>query len=137
MASPSSSISSGISVEPNQTSKLLSVLAEFLIRRRILLSAILFGLLIGEDLAFGTKPHDLVNVRDPWSVLRRVAGRLGTGVAELGGRHFAQERGTDDHGPVPADPKSALRRLVPDDVRLLRAAQRSLQHLVHSGTECW
>ena len=48
---------------------MLGVLAEFLIRRRILLSGIMFGLLIASDVAFGAKPHDLVNFRDPLSVV--------------------------------------------------------------------
>ena len=69
MASSSSSIPGPISAAPQQTSKLLSVLAEFLIRRRILLSAILFVLLIGDDVVFGPKPHDLINYRDPLSML--------------------------------------------------------------------
>lgn len=69
MASPTSTISGPISAAPNQTSKLLTVLAEFVIRRRILLSGILLGLLIADDVAFGPKPHDLVNYRDPLSML--------------------------------------------------------------------
>jgi hypothetical protein len=69
MASPSSTISSPISAAPHQTSKLLSALAQFVIRRRILLSAILFGLLIADDVAFGPKPHDFVNYRDPLGLL--------------------------------------------------------------------
>ena len=69
MASSSSSIPGPISAAPHQTSKLLTVLAEFVIRRRILLSGILLGLLIADDVAFGPKPHDLVNYRDPLSML--------------------------------------------------------------------
>jgi protein-S-isoprenylcysteine O-methyltransferase Ste14 len=69
MASSSSSIPGPISAAPHQTSKLLTVLAEFVIRRRILLSAILFVLLIGDDVVFGPKPHDLINYRDPLSML--------------------------------------------------------------------
>lgn len=68
MASPSSSIPSQISVEPATGFKLLSVLAKLVIRRRILLSGILFGILVATDVAFGAKPHDLVNFRDPLSV---------------------------------------------------------------------
>jgi protein-S-isoprenylcysteine O-methyltransferase Ste14 len=69
MASSSSTVSGNISSAPQQTSKLLTMLAAFVIRRRILLSAILFGLLIADDVAFGPKPHDLVNYRDPFSML--------------------------------------------------------------------
>jgi protein-S-isoprenylcysteine O-methyltransferase Ste14 len=50
-------------------SKALQSAAEFLIRRRILISAILFGLLIGYSLAYGPQPHELFNFRDPVSVL--------------------------------------------------------------------
>jgi protein-S-isoprenylcysteine O-methyltransferase Ste14 len=50
-------------------SKLPHSVAEFLIRRRILISAILFGLLIGYSVAYGPKPHDLVDYRDPLSIL--------------------------------------------------------------------
>jgi protein-S-isoprenylcysteine O-methyltransferase Ste14 len=49
-------------------SRLLAAGAEFLIRRRILISAVLFALLVGYSVAYGAKPHDLANFRDPWSV---------------------------------------------------------------------
>jgi protein-S-isoprenylcysteine O-methyltransferase Ste14 len=42
---------------------------KFLARRRILLSAIVFAVLIASDVAYGIKPHDLANIRDPYSVL--------------------------------------------------------------------
>jgi protein-S-isoprenylcysteine O-methyltransferase Ste14 len=79
MASPSSTISGSITTSPQQTSKLLTVLAEFVIRRRILLSGILFGLLIADDVAFGPKPHDIVNYRDPLGMLG--AGLVLSGLA--------------------------------------------------------
>src|SRR6185295_2070592 len=41
----------------------------------------------------------------------------------------------DDHRPLSADPKSTLRWLVHDDVRLLRADRRSDEHLVHLGPD--
>jgi len=62
MASSTSSLAG-----PERT--FLTTLAEFLIRRRIVLSAVLFTLLVVEDVAFGPKPHDLVNFRDPLSVV--------------------------------------------------------------------
>jgi protein-S-isoprenylcysteine O-methyltransferase Ste14 len=64
---PSSSATGAISAS-GTVSKLLQGTAALLIRRRILISAILFALLIGHSVASGAKPHDLVNFRDPLSV---------------------------------------------------------------------
>lgn len=50
-------------------SKVLQAIAAVLIRRRILISALLFGLLIAQDVAYGPKPHDLANFRDPATVI--------------------------------------------------------------------
>jgi protein-S-isoprenylcysteine O-methyltransferase Ste14 len=47
---------------------MLDPLLKFLVRRRILLSAILFVGLVAKDLAYGFKPHDWVNIRDPYGV---------------------------------------------------------------------
>lgn len=49
--------------------KLPPALVDFVVRRRILLSILLFGAMIAEDVVFGQKPHDLLNVRDPLSML--------------------------------------------------------------------
>jgi protein-S-isoprenylcysteine O-methyltransferase Ste14 len=46
----------------------LDPLLKFLVRRRILLSAILFVGLVAKDVAYGFKPHDWVNIRDPYGV---------------------------------------------------------------------
>jgi protein-S-isoprenylcysteine O-methyltransferase Ste14 len=48
---------------------MLDLVLKFLVRRRILLSAILFVGLVSKDLAYGFKPHDWVNIRDPYGVL--------------------------------------------------------------------
>jgi protein-S-isoprenylcysteine O-methyltransferase Ste14 len=69
MASPSSSLPSEIAARPAPSFKLLPLLAEFVIRRRILLSGILFVLIVVNDVAFGAKPHDLADFRDPLTVL--------------------------------------------------------------------
>jgi protein-S-isoprenylcysteine O-methyltransferase Ste14 len=61
------SATGSISTAPN--SGFLQSLAQFLIRRRIMLSALLFGLIVGEDLIFHSKPHDLVNFCDPYSAV--------------------------------------------------------------------
>jgi protein-S-isoprenylcysteine O-methyltransferase Ste14 len=58
-----------MAAQPSRPMKLLSLVAAFLIRRRIVLSGILFGLLVAQDVAFGPKPHDLINFRDPLSVV--------------------------------------------------------------------
>lgn len=68
MASSSSTVSSRASLASGGSSTLLPLVAKFLIRRRILLSGILFSLLVAGDVAFGAKPHDLANFRDPISV---------------------------------------------------------------------
>jgi protein-S-isoprenylcysteine O-methyltransferase Ste14 len=48
--------------------RVLHAVAALVIRRRILISAILFGLLIAHSVVYGPKPHDLLNFRDPLSV---------------------------------------------------------------------
>lgn len=67
-----------ISVADRPGSKLLASFAAFLIRRRILISAILFGLMIARSVLYGPKPHDLSDFRDPVSVagVLLVAGGL-------------------------------------------------------------
>ncbi len=77
--SSSPTAANAISATDRPASKLLHAVAEFLIRRRILISAVLFGLLIAQDVAYGPKPHDLGNLRDPWTVLGAlmVVGGLG------------------------------------------------------------
>ena len=64
----SPSVSSGMSLGAPQASRIFEAISEFLIRRRILLSAIMFILLVAEDVMFGTKPHDLFDFRDPMTV---------------------------------------------------------------------
>ena len=58
-----------ISAVEGPASKWLQSFTAFLIRRRILISGILFGLMIARDVAYGPKPHDLFNLRDPLTVL--------------------------------------------------------------------
>ena len=67
MSQASHSATGPISI--SRSSSVLHSLARFLIRRRIMLSAILFGLLVGEDILFESKPHDLMNFRDPYTAL--------------------------------------------------------------------
>lgn len=67
--SSSPTAANAISTADRPGSKLLARVAALLIRRRILISGILFGLLIVQALAYGPKPHDLGNYRDPLSVL--------------------------------------------------------------------
>jgi protein-S-isoprenylcysteine O-methyltransferase Ste14 len=68
MVQSSSSSSPSAVLDPRAASNWFEPIKLFLIRRRILLSGILFTLLIAEDVAFGSKPHSLFNVRDPLSV---------------------------------------------------------------------
>jgi protein-S-isoprenylcysteine O-methyltransferase Ste14 len=68
MSQSSSSVSRPTTLDASAASTWFEPIKLFLIRRRILLSGILFALLIGQDVAFGPKPHDLANVRDPLSV---------------------------------------------------------------------
>ncbi len=58
-----------VCIEPPRASKVLHSLTLFLIRRRIMLSAILFTALVTQDVVLGYKPHDLTNLRDPVSVV--------------------------------------------------------------------
>ena len=44
-------------------------LAEYLVRRRIRITVIVFAVLMIEDVIVGIHPHDLTNVRDPESIL--------------------------------------------------------------------
>lgn len=64
----STSLPGSLAIERHPLGKLGDSMATFLVRRRILLSGILFILLISEDVWFGPKPHDLINFRDPVSV---------------------------------------------------------------------
>ena len=68
MPSSSSAVNT-LSAEPSRGSKLLQGVSEFLIRRRILISGILFGLVVAYSVAYGPKPHDLADLGDPASVL--------------------------------------------------------------------
>jgi protein-S-isoprenylcysteine O-methyltransferase Ste14 len=68
MAQSSSSVSPPVSMEVGQFGRAIDAVAWFLIRRRILLSGILFGLMIGKDFYLGVKPHDPIDFRDPASV---------------------------------------------------------------------
>jgi protein-S-isoprenylcysteine O-methyltransferase Ste14 len=64
----STSMPGAIAIERHPLGKFCDTVAAFLVRRRILLSGIMFILLISEDFWFGPKPHDLINYRDPLSV---------------------------------------------------------------------
>ena len=66
---PSSPAAKTFSAVEGPASTWLQSFTAFLIRRRILISAILFGLMIARDVAYGPKPHDLFNLRDPLTVL--------------------------------------------------------------------
>ena len=68
MMHSSPSVSAPVSAQPHSAPGLLQPIADFLIRRRILLSGILFTLLISGNVLFGPKPHDLTDFRDPISV---------------------------------------------------------------------
>jgi len=61
-------MSSVPSVSTIYPSAWLSSIAQFLIRRRILISGLIFAGLIVEDVVTGTQPHDLANLRDPFAV---------------------------------------------------------------------
>jgi len=69
MAPSSPALSNAIAAPSQPHSPWMRAVTEFLIRRRILLSGILFGLLIGQAVASGSKPHELLNFRDPLSVI--------------------------------------------------------------------
>ena len=64
----SSSVSSPASFDTSSWTRLYDALAYFLIRRRILLSAILFVVLATANLWYGVKPHDPFDFHDPYSV---------------------------------------------------------------------
>ncbi len=68
MVETSSSISRPMTIAAERPSLLLGAVKDFVIRRRILLTAIGFAALIGEDVWTGVKPRDPFNVYDPWSV---------------------------------------------------------------------
>jgi len=65
----SSTAAGAMSVSDRPGSRLLRTIAELLIRRRILISAVLFAILIAQDVAYGPKPHDLNIFRDPFTVM--------------------------------------------------------------------
>ncbi len=68
MASSSSPVGGQISVDSQAARGMLDPVLKFLVRRRILLSAILFVGLVAKDVVYGFKPHDWVNIHDPYGV---------------------------------------------------------------------
>lgn len=56
-------------VDAAQVLRRLNSFSRFLIRRRILLTGVLFALIIVGDILFGPKPHDVTNYRDPLTVI--------------------------------------------------------------------
>lgn len=69
MASSSSPLGGQFAVEPRPHHALVDAVLKFLVRRRILLSAILFVGLVAKHVVYGFKPHDWVNIHDPYGVL--------------------------------------------------------------------
>ncbi|MGD9720391.1 MAG: isoprenylcysteine carboxylmethyltransferase family protein [Pirellulales bacterium] len=65
MPPTSTSVPAAIGVETPSGRRLLDALLAFLVRRRILLSAIVFVALVAKDVVYGIKPHDLVSLDDP------------------------------------------------------------------------
>jgi protein-S-isoprenylcysteine O-methyltransferase Ste14 len=68
MAPSSTSVPGPIAVATQSAGSSLDPIVKFLVRRRILLSAILFVGLVGKDVFYGFKPHDLINIHDPFGV---------------------------------------------------------------------
>lgn len=68
MATSSPSVCGPIEVEARPARKVLQHIGAFLVRRRIVLSAIVFVVIVGKDVVYGLKPHDLANIRDPYGV---------------------------------------------------------------------
>jgi protein-S-isoprenylcysteine O-methyltransferase Ste14 len=65
---PAPSSAKAILAGERPASRLLEPFAAFLIRRRILISGILFGTMIAADFVRGRKPHDVLDWGDPVSV---------------------------------------------------------------------
>jgi len=68
MATSSPSASRTIVAGQQPAWKWVDAVGRFLVRRRILLSAIVFVLVVGKNMASGLRPHDLVNLADPYTV---------------------------------------------------------------------
>jgi protein-S-isoprenylcysteine O-methyltransferase Ste14 len=64
----SSASAPSLHVGSRQAGTLLHSIAQFLIRRRIVLSGLLFIAPIAADVLTGVKPHDLIDYRDPTSI---------------------------------------------------------------------
>jgi protein-S-isoprenylcysteine O-methyltransferase Ste14 len=58
-----------LAIEPTATSKVLGGLTYFFIRRRIFISFVVFAALIAGDMVRGIRPHNLVDFRNPASVV--------------------------------------------------------------------
>ncbi len=69
MASSSSSVSGPIAVESQPADNPLDPILKFLVRRRILLSAIVFAALVAKHVIYGFKPHDLISLSDPLGIV--------------------------------------------------------------------
>src|SRR5690242_4001559 len=68
MATSSPSASRTIVAGQQPAWKCVDAVGGFLVRRRILLSAIVFVLVVGKNIASGLRPHDLANLADPFTV---------------------------------------------------------------------
>ena len=68
MIESSASVAPGASFDRSTWSRMLDALSYFLIRRRILLSAMLFAILAVANIYLGVKPHDPFDIHDPLSV---------------------------------------------------------------------
>lgn len=86
-------------ISDSRSSAILRSLAEFLIRRRIMLSAILFALLVAEDVVFGSRPHDLMDFRDPYSVLGGLMVVLGLALRTWAAGILRKDRELTTSGP--------------------------------------
>jgi len=80
MASSSTSVSDPIAAATQSGGSSFDPVVNFLVRRRILLSAILFGGLVAKDVFYGLKPHDLINFHNPYGVAGGLLVILGLAV---------------------------------------------------------
>jgi protein-S-isoprenylcysteine O-methyltransferase Ste14 len=99
MSEASPTASGQIALSTTAPSGALNVIAHFLIRRRILLSAIVFAAIIIENLVVGTKPRDLANLGDPYGLLGWLFVLVGLGLRSWAAGVLRKDRELTVTGP--------------------------------------
>jgi protein-S-isoprenylcysteine O-methyltransferase Ste14 len=67
--SPTVAVQSSSSFAPRRWNELRRTIAAFVVRRRVRITVAVFVLLVLEDMLIGVRPHDILNLRDPETLI--------------------------------------------------------------------